>query len=481
MKANPFYVFRIKRAERWPAAIALAYIVFWNVLVILKYADRFMPETNDYYGLFVRTFHISGFDPVSYAVVSQWDALYNIFRHPLLAFFMYIPNQINQGLMMLTGVNCAQFVVAALLVFCAFYCFLFLLRILHEVIGLGMTDSSLLGALTLSFAYVTVGLSVPDHFSISMFMLVLTLYVAAKKMKSRHPFTIWQTFLFFIITAGISLNNGIKVFLANLFVNGRRFWRPSNLLLAVIVPSALMWGAAQIEWNQFERPKFVARQHRHQRIENIRHDKIAKAFRDTTSLRDSAAVRAGIAEAIAANDSMKAKRRMSKAVFSHQGKPMGQGQFERWTDISTPRMASIVENLMGESVQLHDDHLLEDVLVSRPVIVRYHYAVNYVVEGAIAVLFLLGVWYGRRSRFLWLALSFFAFDMFIHVVLGFGLNEVYIMSPHWLPVITIAIAYLFSHVSKRREAIAPLRVLVLLLTLWLLTWNGALYGSYLCQ
>ena len=66
---------------------------------------------------------------------------YNVYRHPLLAFFMYIPNQINQGLMMLTGINCVQFVVGAILVFCAFYSFIFLYRIFREVIGTERFDA----------------------------------------------------------------------------------------------------------------------------------------------------------------------------------------------------------------------------------------------------------------------------------------------------------------------------------------------------
>ena len=207
---NPFYIFRIKREERWLALASLLYIILWNVLVINKYADIFFPFSRNYRNLFLK-FHISGFDPLSYVVISRWFTEYNIYRHPLLAFFMYIPNQIDQGLMALTGMNWATVIMAVILTFCAFYSFIFLFRILREVIGLTLTDSRLLTLLFGSFAYVMVVMSVPDHFCLSMFMLILTLYVAGKKMKANHPYTIWQTVLFFIVTAGISLNNGIKV------------------------------------------------------------------------------------------------------------------------------------------------------------------------------------------------------------------------------------------------------------------------------
>lgn len=90
---------------------------------------------------------------------------------------MYIPNQINQGLMMLTGYNCVQYIVGAILVFCAFYSFIFLYRIFREVIGTERWDANLLSAFYFSFAYVMVSAMVPDHFIMSMMILLTTLYI----------------------------------------------------------------------------------------------------------------------------------------------------------------------------------------------------------------------------------------------------------------------------------------------------------------
>ena len=233
-----FRLFRIRREERWPAFAVLVYVGLLNALVVGHYADRFFELSRNYHRLFVRYFHISGFDPLSYAVLSQWDTEYNIFRHPLLAFFMYLPNQLNQGLMMLTGRNFAPVMMALLLVFCAFYSFVFLCRIFREIIGLPRTDARLLGMLTFSFAYVMVGVSVPDHFSLSMFALILTLYIAGLKMTAGRRFTIGQTVLLFVMTAGISLNNGVKVFLASGFpAAGRR---------RAVVPD-MAWRAGGVE------------------------------------------------------------------------------------------------------------------------------------------------------------------------------------------------------------------------------------------
>lgn len=476
--SNPFAVFKIRKDERWPFLAALLYAGLWNALVISRYADRFMKPDGNYYKLFLRYFHISGFDPITYIVVSNWGTDYNIYRHPLLAFFMYIPNQINQGLMALTGVNCVQFVVGALLVFCGTYSFVFLCRIFREIIGVHKADALLLGGLTYTFAYVMVSVSVPDHFSLSMFMLVLTLYLAGKKMKARQPFTKGQTLVLFFLTAGISLNNGIKVFLASLFANGRKFWKPADLLLAVVVPSALIWGGACLEWNHFEKPNFVGRQKKAAARAERQNEKMVQAFKDTTSLKDTAAIRAGISHLMAQKAVERKERENRKPWKAHLGKPIAEGTFSQWTDITTPRWPTIVENLFGESVQLHKDYLLQDDLSTRPVIVTYHSVTSYLVEALVVLLFLAGIVCGSRSRYLWMAMSFFLFDMLIHLVLGFGINELYIMSAHWLFILPVAMAYLVKTLEGRKW-IVPVRILTLGTALYLLAWNGVLYSGYL--
>ena len=166
-----------------------------------------------------------------------------------------------------------------------------------------------------------------------------------------------------------------------------------------------------------------------------------------------------------------------KAWTKNKGTPMAKGEFLRWTDVSTSRLETAVENLFGESLQLHRDHLLKDTLRSRPVIIPYRWAVSYVVEALIVLLFVAGIWCGRRSRFLWMCLSGFAFDMFLHLGLGFGINEVYIMSAHWLFVMPVAMAFLFKALSGR--SLLVLRTLALLLTAYLFIYNGILTVGYL--
>lgn len=457
---------------------ALVYIVVLNIMVVGRYADQLMMLNDNYHRLFLRTFHISGFDPLSYEVLSQWTTAYNIYRHPLLAFIMFVPNQINQGLILLTGLNWAPVIMAFILVFCAFYAFVFLCRIFREVVGLGWTDAWLLGSLTYSFAYVMLSACVPDHFIISMFMLVLTLYVAGRAIRRRRAMKPWVSVVLFIATAGISLNNGVKVFLASLFAGGKRFWRPAHLLLVVALPAAVMWGVARWEWHVFERPKYIARQEAKAKAKQHRHDAVARAFRDTTTLTDEARIAAAIDTLVAQKERQREEKNAQKAYRRNIGQPIAHGEFSQWTDITTPRWPSIVENLFGESIQLHADHLLEDNLSTRPVIVHYRLHLNYVAELILVALFVVGVWCGRRHRFMWLALSFWGFDMLIHVVLGFGLNEVYIMGAHWLFVVPIAIGYLFR-ATRRNRLCMPVRLLVLTQAIFFAIWNLSLFTAYL--
>ena len=486
-----FDIFKVKREERWLAIVMLLALVALNALVLCKYYDMFTPLKKWYWSLFIRNFHISGFDPITYSVVSDWTAGYNVFRHPLLAFYMYVPYLLNQALMWLTGKNCAIFIVAAIQIFCAFYSALFLSRILREIVGTTRREATLLTLYFFSFGYVMVSAIVPDHFIMSMMLLLLALYVSGRRMKSGRELKMWQTVVYFFLTAGTSLNNGLKIFLSALFVNRRRFFRPAHLLLAVLLPAAVIWGVSRVEYAKLVWPremaqkkaraeKKAAKEHKERelRLAQARRDSIAAASKFETEHKamkadGNAPDTLRNAQRPAAIQKNPAPRRRQR-----QGHPISNEGFMRWTDITTSRVESVVENLFGESIQLHQKHLLEDEYRSRPMIVRYSSPLNYAVEALVVLLFAAGVWFGRRSRFLWLCMSYFALDMLLHVGLGFGLNEVYIMTAHWAYVMPIAVGYLLVTQPQRRRTTAV--ATVALTTLWLWIYNAALIVKYLC-
>lgn len=448
-------ILKVKREEKGVFLFAIVLTMVLNALTIYHYFGDFTTLHNNYFNLFIGKFRISGFDPLTYYVVSHWEARYNVYRHPFLAFLMWFPYIINQATMWLFGVNIVLFIVAAIIICCASYAFLFLYRILHEIVRTEKRDAFLLCCFLYSFAYIMLSAMVPDHFIISMFLLLLTLYISGRLMKERREMSILQGILLFFLTAGISLNNGLKVFLSGLFVNKKQFFHPAYLLMAVILPAALIWGFCRLEYHYFVLEG-----------EKARHAAIAKKRAEKKKR-----------EAQLAMEKKTTAPTVKKKKVPKQGKPIMQGEFMRWTDITTPRWDSCVENLFGEAIQLHPDHLLQDTFRNRPIIVRYKWVYNYVIEGIIFLLFIFGVVCGGRSRFLWMCLSYFLLDMLLHVGLGFGINEIYIMSAHYMFVVPIAIGYALKNLAPYPKHI--LRIILTLLTIYLFAYNGYFLVDYL--
>lgn len=465
-----FGLFRIKKEERLSALIAFIYVLAVNAIPIVSYGRKFIRPANDYHRWIWYSFHVFGFDPYTYEVVSRWAPDYSIMRHPLLAYFMYVPSVINKWLMDLTGLNFMQWIVGVLMAFCGFYSFVFLRRMLHEVVGVKAIDATLLGFLFYSFAYVILTMMVPDHFVYSMLMLLLTLYVCGKRQQTGRQLTIWQTIVFFFFTAGTSLSNGVKTYLAALFTNGKRFFRPRYLLLAVIVPCSLMWATGRLEYRAYQYPKDM----KIKETAKKNHEKLIAQARQTvmgtTTTQDTARIHAMVKEIVAKKEKAKQDALNKKPWRTNHGRPFGTKGFLAWTDGTLSRWQSAVENLFGESIQIHQRYTLRDANINRPVFVEYTGVYNYIIEAVVVLLFAAGIWCGRRSRFFWMVFSFFAFDMLLHMGLGFGLNEVYIMTAHWIYVIPVSIAYLL--LRCKGKSLKALRTLLLLLTAYLFVYNG---------
>ncbi len=463
MITDVFGLFRLKPEERVQAAVALTVIVVLNALFIFRLHELFLqPGFGPYWKVFERELHLSGYDPYTYLTVTDWDVIYEAHRHPLLAFFIWPLWLLNQGLTWVFGVNCVQYVVALVVIASSLYSYVFLYRIHREIVGLRRDDATLLTMFAFSMAYLLLSVIVPDHFTVSMFLLLMTFYISGICIRKGREFRWWQSAVLFFITAGVTLSNGIKVFLSGFFVNRRDFFRPKYLLLAVLLPSALLWGIAVWQHYTFVEPRQQARE----KVERLKSERVKERVAQMSP------------DERARYEAKKARR---EAVLRKQaektGKPMEDHGYLKWTDISTSRWQTIYENLLGETIQFHRRHFLEDTLVGRPLFVPYLSVFSYVIEALVVLLALMGVWYGRRSRFLWLCLSCLAIDMGIHLVLGFGINEVFIMAPHFLFILPIATAYLLK--ERRREGGHAIRLAITALTAYLFTYNGILLTYFL--
>lgn len=466
-----FDIFKIRKDERWLAIVSVIAFAFLNFMTVNMYWGRFSAISDNYHRLFVRWFRISGFDPLTYEVISHWDTAYNVYRHPLLAFFMWPFCQLNQLLMTLTGKNFATVITALIIVFCAVYSTVFMFRIFKDMIKVRMREAYLLTGMTFSMAFIMLSAMVPDHFMMSMFALTLTLYLSGKKLRNGSALNMWQTIALFVLTAGISLNNGLKVFLSALITRRERFFEWRYLLLAVILPSAMIWGFARWEYRTYVWPKEMARNEVKAKKNREYTEKIRQQVRDSIGSTDSLAVEA-LTKKIKQQKAKDKYRRDHKLIWNRNtGKPMGKGEFMRWTDKTTSRWDVAVEGLFGEGIQLHRDYLLGDVLRNRPVIVRYQNWWNYAFETVIMVLFVAGTWCGRKQRLMWLAMAMFMFDMALHMGLGFGINEIYIMSAHYLFVLPIGIAYLFKALEARKRPYLAIAFACALTAVWCFAWN----------
>lgn len=440
-------IFKIKKEERIPSLIALLVFVLLNGLFFYKYSNLFLQAHHvSYWQLFAKTFHVSGFDAWSYIFMSNGKLYFEIPRHPLFAVILYPFYLINKELIAAGDTNYAMIFMAILLIASAYYSFIFIYRVFREIIEVGKKDSLLLSAMLYSFGMVMVSMLVPDHFCWSLFLLTMTLYLAGKAMKEKKQLSAWTIGILSFLTGGVTLSNIAKTYLAAWFVNGKKVFAWKNMV-AMILPAILLVGTAYLIYTEIREPQF----HADKKIEIKAHAK------DTIQARKDSIHHAW--------------------VLAHTGEPMKKEGFWKWTDMSTSRSDALIHNMMGESIQLHDSYLLDDMCVNRPTVVKYNYVFNYVIEGIVALLFILGIIVAVRHRFFLMVLSWLALDICIHFVMGFGLNEMYIMACHWIFIIPISIAYLLKSQTSSRQAIV--RGITLLLTLYLWVWNGYLVFSYM--
>lgn len=439
-------VFRIKREERWLALAATVVLAGLHALMWAYFPATFYQKGElGFWSIFYNHMHLSGFDNYSYIFVSSTKIYYEMLRHPLFAAWLLPLYGLNELLRPLTDHNCAVFLVSALTILCSVYALVFLYRVLRERVGLGRWDAHWLTVLFSSFAMVMLTMLVPDHFCISLMLLLLTLWLATSP--QRQP--LWVASVLATLVGGTSLSNIAKSWLASLFARRARFFRPASLLAVVVVPLLLFLAAGYGQQKVLIEPQQAWGQRQLEK-------KLAK---DSTL-----------------------KARLAKhdaEMRARNGQPIADNKLFRLTNVSTSRGPVVVENLFGEGIQLHQRDLLKDYSVDRHAVVHYDHWWQYGVELLVILLFLAGVVCGLRTRLMQLLLAWWACDMTLHVGLGFGLIEVYIMSAHWMFIIPIAIGVLMQRLQPHYRR--PLRVVVALLTVYLMAYNGSLLVGYLLQ
>ena len=444
-----FNIFKVKKEERWLAFVMLAVFVTFNAMVIASHYHVYTMEAHGgFWSVFTKNFRMSGYDCWSWITVSGGRIHFVTSRHPLYLTFLYPLYLLNDWLIQNVGYNFAVYFMAVIIVFSAFYAVLFMYRVFREVLELRRKDARLLTLLLFSFGHVLIPTMVPDHFVISLMLLSLTLYVTGKKMKKGQLLTAWQSLVLTFFTAGMATSNGVKTLLAGLFTNGKKVFTCKFISIGVVLPLLLLLGIQQSQYYLLEVPQQAV----------VRHIESETLKKNPQKV-------------------LEHKKQRDEWQRTHLGQPVGDGVITKLMDVSTPRVPTIVENFFGESIQLHQRSLLKDVSWERPIFVEYNWSVNYIIEAFIVLLFIVGIVFSYKQRFFKMLLAWFACDLTLHLILGFAVTEVYIMTSGWAFIIPISYGYLLRQLSMKWRKV--MRVTLIMLTIYLWIYNAGQTFYYL--
>lgn len=444
-----FNIFKVKKEERWLAFAMLAVFVTFNAMVIASHYHVYTMEAHGgFWSVFTKNFRMSGYDCWSWITVSGGRIHFVTSRHPLYLTFLYPLYLLNGWLIQNVGYNFAVYFMAVIIVFSAFYAVLFMYRVFREVLELRRKDARLLTLLLFSFGHVLIPTMVPDHFVISLMLLSLTLYITGKKMKKGQLLTAWQSLVLTFFTAGMATSNGVKTLLAGLFTNGKKVFTCKFISIGVVLPLLLLLGIQQSQYYLLEVPQQVV----------VRHIESETLKKNPQKV-------------------LEHKKQRDEWQRTHLGQPVGDGVITKLMDVSTPRIPTIVENFFGESIQLHQRSLLKDVSWERPIFVEYNWSANYIIEAFIVLLFIVGIVFSYKQRFFKMLLAWFACDLTLHLILGFAVTEVYIMTSGWAFIIPISYGYLLKRLSMKWLKL--MRVALIMLTIYLWIYNAGQTVYYL--
>ena len=444
-----FNIFKVKKEERWLAFAMLAVFVTFNAMVIASHYHVYtMDAHGGFWSIFTKNFRMSGYDCWSWITVSGGRIHFVTSRHPLYLTFLYPLYLLNDWLIQNVGYNFAVYFMAVIIVFSAFYAVLFMYRVFREVLELKRKDARLLTLLLFSFGHVLIPTMVPDHFVVSLMLLSLTLYITGKKMKKGQLLTAWQSLVLTFFTAGMATSNGAKTLLAGLFTNGKKVFTVKFISIGVVLPLLLLLGIQQSQYYLLEVPQQAV----------VRHIESETLKKNPQKV-------------------LEHKKQRDEWQRTHLGQPVGDGVITKLMDVSTPRVPTIVENFFGESIQLHQRSLLMDVSWERPIFVEYNWSVNYIIEAFIVLLFIVGIVFSYKQRFFKMLLAWFACDLTLHLILGFAVTEVYIMTSGWAFIIPISYGYLLRQLSMKWRKV--MRVTLILLTIYLWIYNAGQTFYYL--
>lgn len=451
---------KLRRHRETLATGSIGTLVFslLNAMMVCYHYAIWTNPKGGFWTAFTRFFHISGFDPYTYIIISKWRQLYEIDRHPLLALFVWPLSALNEWLMTVFHINCAVLIVGVLWTVFSTLSWCLLYKIIRKIIGLEWWNSLLLCFFFFSIAYVMLATIVPDHMLLSMTLLLFTLWTTCKIEGKKGSFHLLKIMLVYFVSTGVTLTNSVKVWLADLvsYYQDNKGSRRLPLMifkrcLLYVIPTVII-GCAYV-W---------------QVDSTVKEE---KTFAD------------GMTQKAIQKDSVFARKYQEDQAKAEQMRKnmVVDNKLFMWTDSSIDRWPLLYENILGEGFFLHKDHFLGDANGNRPVFVYYSHVWFYMLEAFLFVLVIVGIWLGRHTRLLQVTLSMLSVDFIIHFLLRFAASDVYIMTAHWAFIYPISIAFLLKWAKHRKRISIALSVCMLIITLVMWTYNLGLIYPYIIK
>ena len=427
--------------------VALIIIASFNALMVYEAPSVWTNAKAGSWNAFWNRFEFSGFDSYTYIIISTWRPLYVLARHPLLAVMMWPLSQLNDALKDSFGINCAIYIVAVLWTIISTCSWVLVFKILRQIQELTFKASLVLTFFFFGLSHVMLTTFLPDHFTLTLPILLLTYYLAGKAIKAKRPMPLWQSLPLAFIGTGVTTTNIVKVGFADLFTRRFSILGIIRHFLWYLIPLSILFGIYMVQ----ERTT----QAKEVRNNNMHMEK--KAAKDSTFAK------------YWESEKIRKEKAHADQIIDMPGVTS--------TDYEIDRLASVYENIFGEGLILHKDYLLRDANKKdhRPGIVRYDRWYYYIIEGMIVLLMLFGIWCGRHNRLLQALTIIFLFDMVLHVGLNFASADVYIMTTHWAFIIPFAISCIYRSLHRQpKELSAIVTIMVLSLTAFLWWHNVSL-------
>lgn len=421
--------FKMIRKNEFPLLILLFVVsIILNVLYLYNFYGVYYPI-------------ISGYDPYLLSTVTEWThSPYihsnSIFSHPGFSIIALPIAIINALVSFFVGSNCANFILSIILMFMYVTEVILLKRILEDYVGLNSFESVLLSVLFGFMAYVLLMSFTPDHFAFSQFFLILYIFLWTKRESSGlHKSSL---FLPYIVVCGITITNGIKILLSLLFFKGRflryLFFTIIILFATVCIPRILnsnviySTNPGESAYLAKEYVNSVNNKHFYFDEKEIegKYNKIN--FSDCEKSRNEA-----LETLVVSEKNIEGNKVINKIKSIYWG-------YLYWVKGNVSKYSAFIYNMFGESVLLHKNSINKESVSFGSYSSTFVNIVNYV----FIIMVFCGIVVGCKERLMKLLAIFLSVDFLLHIIVGYGINEVYIFSPHYLFIFIISIGYLIK-------------------------------------